>query len=446
MGRKYIAHRHHALACKTVRCLVDALLMVLLLATVFLALPPIIADAQSFEENVLYQESFNDNQAQDWELERGWVVDSGMLNGRGHAWARYTRGRWGNGRVTFRFWLISMQGVIHANVRMSGAARYAIGLRYPGKEELSLYLFKQLGPDKVSPTLAQNTIPYIPRQPYMVEIVTEGGHIQVYLRKLGQESVAMPPIIDYADPDPLPPGTIAFETLDGSFAQVDDIMVTSPPAQIPPTPTPTPPARVGPDLTILSTDYWFEDDGRALVLSVGITNRGNAGASGTIVDIRDQVGGLPGGSSPVPRLGDGGTATVEVRLEVPDEQRGTAHTFLVEVDPEERIRELNEENNRQTVNVRVPDIEVPEPDSRVPWHWIIPASLAGVGAGFFLRKWFTRPKIQLRPQKDIGTQQIESDTPIRLDSEVRLRPVQDPGKQDIQTQGSLIIDKRSEES
>lgn len=54
------------------------------------------------------------------------------------------------------------------------------------------------------------------------------------------------------------------------------------------------------------------------------------------------------------------------------------------------------------------------------------------------------PTIQIRPKKDIGTQLIESETPIKSDFEVSLRPVLDQGEQEIETGGSLIIGERME--
>lgn len=456
MGRKCIADRRRVLAVKILRVLASALLMAFLLAAMFLTSSPTPGHAQVPEGLVLYQENFDDGQAQGWELEPGWVVSGNRLNGKNYALARYTTGDWGDGRVTLKFSLVSMQGDMHANFRMSDMGCYAIGFRYTeqslAKEILYIYLFKKLGPDKVSSTLAQSTIHY-DQGLKSIEIVTEGGKIQVYVKEAAPEfqpyvySVppAVPsdkglPVIDYVDSAPLPPGTIAFETFQDSAAQIDDIVVTGPPVLSPP-PTSVSPLR-GPDLIISSLACWFENDGRVLVFSTGIGNQGNVSSPETLVSIRDQDGEFPDRISLAPGLSPGGTTTLEIRRELSEEQRGTTHTFLFEVDPMAYILELDETNNRQTI-----DISVPVQEGGVPWYWIIPALLAG-GAGFSLKRWSDRrqtnipKKIQVRPQMDIGRQQIESASPIRLDFEIRLRPVLDHGKQDIEAKGPSIIDKR----
>ena len=381
-----IIDKHHALTFKILRRFADALLIVLLLAVTFLAMAPTPGHAQSIEEMVLYEEDFNDNQAHDWELDQGWVVTEGMLSGEGHTWARYKGDRWGDARLTFR---LKSSGV-HVNIHNSDTGRYAIGLREKD-DFLFLYLFKQLWPDTFFNDLATNATRYSAGEEKHVDISSTGGRIQVTVDGML--------VIDYTDPDPLPPGTIAFETLDNTFAQVDDIIVIGPsPVQamwtlsgrvyegevgeeshplqgvtvevygatnpypdpgvliartttdehgwyhlevpvgyefysirkpdppehesvgattvggtvrisnwieyvIPleektltdnkfwnkgPAPEPTPPSiQEGPDLAIFSSDYWFEDDGRVLVLFVEIANQGNTVAPETLVYVRD---------------------------------------------------------------------------------------------------------------------------------------------------------------
>lgn len=43
---------------------------------------------------VLFEEDFDDGQAQDWELEPGWFVADNMLKGQGHSWAQPMVGPW----------------------------------------------------------------------------------------------------------------------------------------------------------------------------------------------------------------------------------------------------------------------------------------------------------------------------------------------------------------
>ena len=301
-------------------------------------------------------------------------------------------------------------------------------------------------------------IPYDPD--IIVEIVTEGGKIQVYQRKVGQEDekmqysiyapteiykkVAEPVVllIDYVDSNPLPAGAIAFETLEDSVVQIDNIVIIGIPISPTLPPTYTPRALEEPDLMIFSTDYGFKNDGRVLVLFAVIKNQGYVRTPETLVNVWEQDHEFPERASPVPGLSPGETTTLEILQELPEEQLGTTHTFLLEVDPHGDINELNEENNRQAVK-----ISVPARRGGVPWYWIIPVLLAG-GAAFSLKRWSNRrqakiPKqIQVRLQQDIGSQQVESATPVRLDCEIRFRPVSDYGKQTIKTKGSLVIDKR----
>jgi hypothetical protein len=59
----------------------------------------------------------------------------------------------------------------------------------------------------------------------------QGPEEVVFVYKAGQESAAMLAAINYTDPDPLPPGSIAFETLDGAIAVVDDVAVIGTPQE-----------------------------------------------------------------------------------------------------------------------------------------------------------------------------------------------------------------------
>lgn len=451
-GRKCVADRRRVPTLKTLRGLASPCLLAFLLAAMFVTSSPAPGHAQAPGEYVLYQENFDDGQAQGWELESGWVVSGNRLNGKNYAWATYTAGNWGDGRITQKFSLISVQGDMQANFRISDTGCYAVDFSYTEqcveKEILYIYLLKKLGPDKVSSTLVQSTIHY-DQGVKNIEIVTEGGKIQVYVKEAAPEfqpyesdlyqtvpATGELPVIDYVDSAPLPPGTISFETFGGSAAQIDNIVVTSqsvPSGQ----PTSVSPLK-GPDLIIFSVDYRFENDGRVLVFSTGIKNQGNASSPATLVSIRDQDSEFPYRTSQVPGLSPGGTITQEIPQELTKEQSGKTHTFLFEVDPEAEVSELDENNNQQTI-----DISVPAQGSRVPWYWAIPVLLAG-GAGYFIKRWSNKrqanilKQIQVRPQKDIGSQQIESAAPICLDYEIRLRPILDHGKQDIEAKGPLI--------
>ncbi len=84
------------------------------------------------------------------------------------------------------------------------------------------------------------------------------------------------------------------------------------------------------------------------------------------------------------------------------------------------------------------------------WAGIIAALGAVFGAGYYLstkvrhqkKEKHLEPSIHIRPYKDIGTQQIESETPVLSGFEICLRPVLDKGKQDIEANASLIDERR----
>jgi hypothetical protein len=250
----------------------------LLLSVMFLAITPAPGHAQGREEVVLYEENFNDNQAQDWELDQGWTVTEGM-------------------------------------------SRYFIGFREGG-----LYLSKQDRLGNFFEGLAESSVSRGLNKWYNIEIIGEGPLIQVFVDEKLE--------LDYTDPEPLLSGSIAFETLEGGVAQVDDIIVIGPL-----------PAWKGPDLAILSTDHRFENDGRVLVLLVEVVNQGNNVASATQVFVGDIEYDWLNEISLIQDLGPEETIWVEIRLAIPEELRGTIGMFRVVVDPENGIREIDEENN-----------------------------------------------------------------------------------------------------
>lgn len=86
----------------------------------------------------------------------------------------------------------------------------------------------------------------------------------------------------------------------------------------------------------------------------------------------------------------------------------------------------------------------------IPWRIIIIGVLVLAG-GYYLFSRIRKagkaikdvtPEIQIKPHRDTGIQQIESDTNIQSDFEIRLKPILDHGKQDIEAEGSLIIGER----
>ncbi|MEA2053085.1 MAG: CARDB domain-containing protein [Euryarchaeota archaeon] len=120
------------------------------------------------------------------------------------------------------------------------------------------------------------------------------------------------------------------------------------------------PAPKGPDLAILSAENWaFEDDGRVLQLLVKIANHGDTRANQTRVYVGDPQHDWPGRESVVPTFNPEETGTIEIRLDIPEEQRGTTHVFMLELDPEDMIQEIDERNNvGWTPGIFIPPLEV----------------------------------------------------------------------------------------
>lgn len=163
--------------------------------------------------DALYCEYFEDGLAQGWELDSGWQIaqenDNYILSGRDHTWAILRDQAWDDYRVRFRFNLL--QGTIHLNYRLAeGPVSYFVGFNEKG-----LYLSKQTG--NVLTDLKSIETPHQLDRWYDVEIAGRGERIQVFVD--GELA------LDYTDSSPLRQGTIAFETLDNSRAQIDNIEV-----------------------------------------------------------------------------------------------------------------------------------------------------------------------------------------------------------------------------
>ncbi len=170
---------------------------------------------------VLYCEDFEDGQASGWRVSNwrgepssGWKVSRDNTNyvftGEGHQWATLDNRSWDDYRFSFRLKLI--RGTIHLIYRL------ADGRYYVGFNEDGLYLNKSLdnGPGFIVYSAA-NT--HTLETWHQVELVGWGGHLQVYVDGRLE--------LDYVDSNPLLKGMIAFETLDGSAAQIDDIEVAA---------------------------------------------------------------------------------------------------------------------------------------------------------------------------------------------------------------------------
>ena len=281
---------------------------------------------------VAYQENFDHGQARGWNLEPGWRVEDGQLRGNNHYWARYGPGLWRNSIVSFRL----STGFIHANVRVSPVGRYFVRFISVGEDRLEVALCKQLWPDvggRLRITDLTKTTIDRPGRGWDAAIQTVGGRIEVFVNHMQ--------LLDYTDPDPLPPGTIAFETHDGSYAAVDDIIVRT--------------LDRGPDLAVLSADrHDFERNNDLLRLYVEVGNVGDILSKDSELIVTSDA--FPGslGKSPVPQLREGDEAIVEVTVKIPDQWRGTRQILRL------RVRQVPGELNLTNNVNSTPDIMIPE--------------------------------------------------------------------------------------
>jgi photosystem II stability/assembly factor-like uncharacterized protein len=159
---------------------------------------------------VLFEEDFDDGQAQDWELDPGWSVADNMLIGQGHSWARPMVESWQDFRLQFRLRL--QHESIHLVYRLNDTGRYFIGFHENGS-----YLQKQYWPDTFIHLLNQPVADRVLGHWYDIEISGVGAD----LRFLVDGELEW----QYTDSDPLNGGTFAFETLDDSTAYIDEIRV-----------------------------------------------------------------------------------------------------------------------------------------------------------------------------------------------------------------------------
>ncbi len=197
---------------------------------------------QGCAPGVLFCENFENGQAQDWKLDTAWrVEESGgdhFLSGSGHKWATLDNHSWSDYRVQFRVRLL--QGGLALNYRITrapvGITRYYIGFMEDGLS-LSKSMIDGNAKDLVSVQASHPLNIW-----HKVEIAGRGGHIQVLVN--GQVE------LDHTDPDPLPSGSIAFESWEDSSAQIDDIEVL--PATEPGAAVPVPP--LGPNM-VFSDDF-----------------------------------------------------------------------------------------------------------------------------------------------------------------------------------------------
>jgi photosystem II stability/assembly factor-like uncharacterized protein len=169
---------------------------------------------------LIYQENFEDRQAQGWEINPGWEIiqedNNQVLAGKGHVWA-YSNISYDDYKLTFRIKVI--RGMIHLVYHFNDKGRYFIGFMENGT-----YLQKQYWPDTFLTDLASSNNAHQLNQWHTVEISNQGAELQFTVD--GKKEWT------YTDPEPLLEGSFAFESLDDSVAYVDDVSVELAPTSL----------------------------------------------------------------------------------------------------------------------------------------------------------------------------------------------------------------------
>ncbi len=183
-------------------------ILFVLLSVLLASLAPL---SYAQEPGILYEQDFS-GETPGWALEPGWeITPDGMLHGVGHQWARLEGQDFGTDwRLTFRLNLT--RGRIHLNYRFNDQGRYFIGFE-AGRSDLS----KQYWPDTFSGELAAAPVIHAANTWHQIEIAGQGATIRLTVN--GQVEW------EYTDPEPLLNGAFAFETIEGSEAYIDDIIV-----------------------------------------------------------------------------------------------------------------------------------------------------------------------------------------------------------------------------
>ena len=232
---------------------------------------------------------------------------------------------------------------------------------------------------------------------YRVQIDFGDGQISVYLTKEGQEVFARLPALTAQDAKPLPPGGFSFENLEKALVMLDNVAVYGPQPVQPPVETkpperplvtkppdrpvvtkpperpivtnpPVQPPEIKPPATsVEQPDLWigavstgiYDSAGRIQELMVVVVNTGRGAAGANRIILREQGGGGLQTSEPLERLEPGEKREIWLKLEIPERLVGKFTRLDVFIDPDNRVKENNEENNHLLSG----SIEFPSPQT-----------------------------------------------------------------------------------
>ena len=172
-----------------------------------------------------------------------WVWNDGNLTGRGAGWAGYNESC-GEGDLNLSFNLERLEGEMRANININGTDRYAIGFRKAMVGEFTYtiqpYVLKMVG-ETIESDERGITKSYYSSNIYQITIISKITMadsaaisrrirtIEVYIEDMGLPRLGSKPLISYTDSDPLPPGGVDFESLEGgAYVEIYDIVLTCP--------------------------------------------------------------------------------------------------------------------------------------------------------------------------------------------------------------------------
>lgn len=180
-----------------------------------LGLPPGISGV------VLFQDDFQDGQADGWSINSAWNVQQNgdmytlRADGDGGAWVT-NGGNWQN--YIFRVGVRLESGSFLMSMNLTQSGRYMLHIREDG-----IYLLKEQPAGNY--VILTQTGPFTMNAPHSVAIANQDGRLQVYVDQILW--------IDYTDNLPILAGTIAVTALDGSRVAVDNVVVLSLSAPLP---------------------------------------------------------------------------------------------------------------------------------------------------------------------------------------------------------------------
>jgi len=333
---------------------------------------------------VLFQDDFQDGQADGWTVNSAWdVQQSGDVyvfraEGQGGAWVNGGQA-WRD--YAFRAGVRVEAGSLFLSSNLSQAGRYLLHLRSDGA-----YLLKEQPAGNY--TLLAQTGPLAANAPHSVAIASQGGHLQVYV-----DNVLW---MDYTDNAPLAGGTVAVSAVQGSRVTVDNVLVMSlgsplpggivqapPPSVAAPDPAVLAPPDGGglavvevepeeppvvdepsggqPDLTVagVSMQPQSPQQGQPMVVAVTVQNVGDGQAGAFNIRWNPEGANFVGCSWDVFGLPPG--EAVDMLCDYQGYPQAGAFNWGVTVDADGEVAESNEGNNRQSGEIVVVPGLVQEP-------------------------------------------------------------------------------------